>query len=82
MKTFIYQSGKEVKTGDRITYHGEPGEVQFVVSEKVGDGDLDWYMNGFSEGGFMITVRTFGSVFLTESAIGEDLQFVSRRDDC
>jgi hypothetical protein len=27
---FVYQSGEEVKSGDRVTYHGEPGEVEFV----------------------------------------------------
>jgi len=78
VKTFRYQSGGEVKIGDQITYHDEPGKVDFVVSEKVGDAAMDWYVDEFPGGGVMITARNFGNVFLAEGDIDEDLQFVSR----
>lgn len=28
---FVYESGQEIEKGDRIKYHGDPGEVEFVV---------------------------------------------------
>jgi hypothetical protein len=76
-RRFSYRSGEEVQSDDEIAYHGEPGKVEFVVAEKVGDPAMDWYVEQFPGGGFMITARNFGNVFLTESSI-EDLKFVSR----
>jgi hypothetical protein len=78
MKRLTYRSGEEVERGDQITYHAEPGKVEFVVTEKVGDPAMDWYVDQFPRGGVMIAARNFGSVFLTESSIDEDLEFVSR----
>jgi hypothetical protein len=75
---FVYQSGEEVKGGDRITYHGEPGEVEFVVDNPTGDAAMDWYVEQFPSGGFMINAKSFGKVFLPGSEIDEDLEFVSR----
>jgi hypothetical protein len=80
MKTFTYRSGEEVRTRDRITYHGEPGEVEFVVIQKIGFAAIDWYIEQCPGGGFMITMGSFGKVFLTEAEIDEDLDFVSRGD--
>jgi hypothetical protein len=78
MKSFKYRSGKEVRGGDQITYHGEPGEVEFLVSEVVGDPALDWYLDQFPGGGFMIKAKGFGPVFVTDADTDEDLVFVSR----
>jgi hypothetical protein len=78
MKRLNYPSGQDVKPGDRILYHGEPGEVEFVVADRTGDPSKDWYLEQFPGGGFMITAKGFGSVFLGEDDIDEDLEFVSR----
>ncbi len=75
---FAYRSGEEVKSGDHITYHGEPGEVEFVVSSRTGDPAMDWYSEQFPGGGFMVSAKSFGKVFLPGSDIDEDLEFVSR----
>jgi hypothetical protein len=75
---FVYKSGGEVKIGDRVTYHGEPGEVEFVVANPTGDPAMDWYVEQFPGGGFMINAKGFGKVFLGETDIDEDLEFVSR----
>jgi hypothetical protein len=80
MKTFTYQSGKEVRAGDQITYHREPGEVEFVVTNETGDPARDWYFKQFPGGGFMIKVRNFGSVFLTENDNDEDLELMSHAE--
>ena len=75
---FTYHSGEEVKGGDRVTYHGEPGEVEFVVASPTGDAAMDWYLQQCPGGGFMVNAKSFGKVFLPGSEIDEDLQFVSR----
>ena len=79
--TFVYQSGEEVKSGDRITYHCEPGEVEFVVASPTGDPAMDWYVQQFPGGGFMINAKGFGKVFLGNSDIDEDLKFVARGEN-
>ena len=73
---FKYLSGEEVRAGDRITYDGEPGEVEFLAAEITGNPETDWYVEEHSPG-FMITAKRFGSVYLSE--VDEDLVFVSRR---
>ena len=82
MKNFNYHSGQEIRIGDRISYHGESGKVDFVVTvtEKTGRPETDWYIEQAPEGGVMITANGFGNVFLTEANIDEDLDFISRGD--
>jgi hypothetical protein len=73
---FKYQSGEEIRAGDLVTYHGSPGRVVFVVSAPVGDRAMDWYLETFPGGGFMIETEGMGSVFLPAS--DEDLLLTSR----
>lgn len=69
MKTFSYRSGDDVRPGDLVRYQGEPGTVDFVVTEKVGDQSMDWYLEQFAGGGFMIAAETFGQIFVTSADI-------------
>jgi len=80
MSFTYYQSDVEIKAGDRIKYHGDPGEVEFVVTEPTGDPALDWDLEDHPNGGVMITASGFGRVFLSAEGIpdDEDLEFVSR----
>lgn len=78
MKTLSYLSGETVNADDRITYHGEEGYVEFVVTGKTEDPEFDYYVKKFPSGGFMIKAAGFGRVFLTPDDIDEDLAFVSR----
>ena len=80
MKRFTYLSGEEVKDGDQILYHGEPGEVEFVIVGLGSDPSMNWYVEKFPGGGFMINAKGFGKVFVTEKNINEDLRFLSRSD--
>ena len=80
MKSFNYQSGEEIRAGDKITFHREPGEVEFTVSGKSGDAAMDWYVDKFPGGGVMVVARNFGNVFLSQDDIDEDLLLVSRRE--
>lgn len=76
MTTHHYITGEEIRSGDQVLLHGEPGEVEFVIASKTGDPDMDWYLNEHPDGGIMIKAASFGSVFL--SSIDERLKFVSR----
>jgi hypothetical protein len=49
MSRFLFQSGDEVKPGDRIRYHGEPGGIEFVITEATGDPSRDWFLDEFPE---------------------------------
>ncbi len=75
---FQYQSGEPIQKGDRIRYNGHAGEVEFVVEEVTGDAALDWYVEEYG-GGVMLSVSTYGNLFLETTEDDEDLTFVSRR---
>jgi hypothetical protein len=40
---FRYQSGEETKKGDRVLFHREPGEIEFVVDPLIDDAETEWY---------------------------------------
>jgi hypothetical protein len=61
-----YVSGEPVMKGDRIRYHGEPGEVEFIAEGN--DPDTAWYVENFGEG-CMITAAGFGSVYVPATRI-------------
>lgn len=73
-----YQTGEEIRPGDRILYAESPGEVLFVIG--LPGGPVEWASPeewlGTSEG-FMLEVESMGLVFLPES--DEDLDFVERK---
>jgi hypothetical protein len=78
-----YQSGEEIKKGDRVRFHGESAEVEFVVDELTGDAALDWYMNEFSGGVMIWEPKHFGSAFIQADSLPEteDLEFLARAGD-
>lgn len=78
MKPPKYLSGEEVRTGDRVLFHGGPGQVEFVVTGLTGDAGRDWYVQEHPDGGVMITAEEFGRVFLPTDSIDERLSLVSR----
>jgi hypothetical protein len=73
---FTYLTGEEVLAGDRVLYHGEPGEIEFVIAEPTGDPAMDWYLTLSPGGGIMISGAGMGACFLDE--VDEDLEFVRR----
>jgi len=74
----MYKSGEEIKKGDRVLFHGEPGQIEFVVEELSGDPAMDWYVNEFGGGVMVREPQVFGLCFLNEPDGAEDLEFVSR----
>jgi hypothetical protein len=75
---FFYQSGEEVRPGDKIVYAGSPGHVEFVVDAPTGDPAVDWHLTHSPNGGFMIKTTTMGFVFLDGAEEDEDLDFLAR----
>jgi len=73
--SLAYTSGEEIRADDRILYHGEPAQVEFVA--QAGDPETHWYVEQF-EGGCMILAPSFGRVFVSKA--DEDLEFVGRGD--
>ena len=77
---FTYESGEEIKKGDRVVFHDEPGEIGFVADALIGDPAMDWYVEEYGEGVMVIEPKYFGHAFLTETHT-DHLVFASRADD-
>lgn len=76
--TLKYQSGEEIRKGDHVRFHGEPGHVELVAS-RAGDPETDWFVQEYG-GGVMILDRIAGRTFIDADQLPdyEDLEFVSR----
>jgi hypothetical protein len=76
---FKYHSGEEIKPGDRILFHREPGEVEFVAdpSDPLSD-PHDWYIAELGGGLMIIEPKFFGRAFLRDPENAGDLDFVAR----
>ena len=71
-----YQTGEEIKKGDKVLFHGEPGEIE-LVAEPPGDAETLWYVEEY--GGMMVKEpKFFGRAFISDTENDEDLVFVSR----
>ena len=78
---FLYQTGEEIRKGDRVLFHGHPGEIEFVVIVLGEDPELDWYVQELGSGVMILEPKFFGHVFLAQTDDAEDLVFVSRPPD-
>jgi len=61
-----YLSGEEVRKGDRVLFHGEPGEIEYVVDGFVGDPEIDWHMREHGPGVLIREPKYFGLVYTRE----------------
>ena len=73
-----YQTGDEIPKGDRVLFHGEPGEIEFIVDALSGDPAMDWYMNEHGPGVMVLEPKIFGRAFINDTENAEDLVLVSR----
>jgi hypothetical protein len=71
-----YQSGEEICKGNRVLFHGDRGEIEFVIETLVGDSALDWYVKEYGRG-VMVAEPKAGRTFISDTEHDEDLQFVS-----
>jgi hypothetical protein len=77
-----YQSGVEIRKGDRVLFHGEPGEIELVASD-LGDPETDWYIQEYGGGVMILEPKQFGRAFIPADQLEEteDLEFVARIQD-
>ena len=77
-----YQSGEPIRKGDRVTYHGEEGEIELVVDPESTGGTTEerWHLQEHGGGVLIREPKVFGLVFIPTDQIGEDedLVFISR----
>lgn len=73
-----YRSGIDVMKGDRVLYHEDPGEVEFVADPLVSDADTIWYVEKYGGGVMISEPRHYGSVFVSSPEESDDLEFISR----
>ena len=74
-----YQSGEEIREGDKILYASQPGEVRFVVEKLTGDAERDWFMNEYGPGVMVLEPKFYKEgTFITDTENAEDLELVSR----
>ena len=73
-----YLSGEEIRKGDRVRFHGEPGQIEFVAID-ANDPELGCYVQEYG-GGVMILENVSGRTFIPINQIAndEDLEFVAR----
>ena len=71
-----YLSGEPVMKGDRILFHGDPGEVEFIADGT--DPETDWFVKELGVG-CMVTAKGQGSTYISPDNFDwEDVEFVSR----
>ena len=62
--------------GDRILFHGDPGEVEFIADET--GPETDWFAKELGVG-CMVTAKGQGSTYISPDNFDwEDVEFVSR----
>ena len=77
-----YQSGVEIRRGDRVLFHGAPGEIEFVARD-LDDPETNWYVQEYGGGVMVLEPKVFGRVFIQAGQLQstEDLQFVARAEE-
>jgi hypothetical protein len=78
---FRYQSGDEIIKGDRVLFHGQPGEIEAIADPLVKDPETDWFMQEYGGGVMVSEPKVSGRVFVTDTEDEEDLILVSRSTD-
>jgi hypothetical protein len=76
---FKYQTGEQIKKGDKVLFHGEPGEIE-LVAEPPGDAETLWLVEEYGGGVMVKEPKFFGRAFLSNTQESEDLVFVSRSE--
>ncbi len=80
MMALAFMTGEEIRKGDRVLFHGEPGEIELVADPLVPDPETDWYVREYGGGVMILEPKHFGRAFLPEPHTAEDLEFLARAD--
>jgi hypothetical protein len=77
-----YQSGEKIMKGDRVVFHGEPAQIEFVALDLTGDAEMDAQIQEYGSGVMILKEALERTFIATEEIPGyEDLEFVSRWDE-
>jgi hypothetical protein len=76
---FKYRSGEEIRKGDRVLFHGNSAEVEFVACDP-NDPEAVWHMKEFGGGVLILDPMVSARTFIPKDQLEEyeDLEFVSR----
>jgi hypothetical protein len=74
-----YRSGKEIRKGDRVLFHGNAAEVELVAFDP-NEPEHAWYVQEFGGGVMILDPMVSGRTFIETDQLNdyEDLEFVSR----
>jgi hypothetical protein len=74
-----YQSGQEIKKGDRVRFHGNPAEIEIVACDP-SDPEHAGYVKEFGGGVLISDSCASGRTFIRAESLPdyEDLEFVAR----
>lgn len=74
-----YQSGEEIKKDDRVLFHLQPAEIEFVVTN-ADDPSTAWYFEEYGGGAMVRNPSDPNPTFIDAAEISdyEDLEFVAR----
>ncbi len=77
-----YRSGEEIRNGDHVLFHRNPGEIEFVAWDP-NDPEQAWYVQEFGGGVMVNDPAVSGRTFISANSIDEyeDLEFLSRADE-
>ena len=78
--SLTYMTGEEIRKGDRVLFHGEPGEIELVADPAITNPETNWYVQEYGRGVMILEPKNFGRAFLPEPQTAEDLEFVARQD--
>jgi hypothetical protein len=73
-----YQTGLEIRKGDRVLFQGEAGEIEFVADPQKPEPETDSYLREHGAGVMVHEPKHFGRAFIPEPQAEVDLKFVSR----
>ncbi len=76
-----YRTGEEIKKGDRVRFHGNQAEVEFVAwGASDSDRELAWYKEEYGGGVMISEPLAFGRAFIPSDQLAEceDLEFLER----
>jgi hypothetical protein len=77
-----YLSGEEIKKGDRVTFFGNPAELELVASDP-NNPEAAWHVQEFGGGVLILDPMVSGLTFIPADQLDENeqLKFVSRGEN-
>jgi hypothetical protein len=73
----FYSSGEQIRKGDRVLLHGEPGEIELVADPA--ESPDDWFVKNQGGGIMVLELKVFGRLFIPAPETDEHLTFISRQ---